>query len=156
MLFIKLTSIPISIYIYVIKKGPYLDVFDILFIITYRLLKNILYARQLQLQFGVSYSCKLNKLWYCGSTMFYLLSENETDNYVISIAKGVIYCFLKKKRKKKESFIGLYGPWWWKHLVYINTQSEPQITTQPVQAHGHLNFSPKTTPQIWSKNPLWS
>ena len=43
--------------------------------------------------------------------MFYLLSENETDNYVISIAKGVIYFFLKKKRKKKESFIGLYGPW---------------------------------------------
>ena len=34
--------------------------------------------------------------------MFYLLSENETDNYVISIAKGVIYCFLKTKRKKKR------------------------------------------------------
>ena len=102
MLFIKLTSLSLSMNIYVIKKGPYLDVFDILFIITYRLLKNILYARQLQLQFGVSYSCKLNKLWYCGSPMFYLLSENETDNYVISIAKGVIYCFLKKKRKKKR------------------------------------------------------
>ena len=49
MLFLKLTPLPLSMNIYVIKKGPYLDVFDILFIITYSLLKNILYARQLQL-----------------------------------------------------------------------------------------------------------
>ena len=100
MLFIKLTSLSLSMNIYVIKKGPYLDVFDILFIITYRLLKNILSARQLQLQYSVSYSCKLNKLWSCGSTMFYSFSENENsenENRQLrnSIAKRVIYWTLQ-------------------------------------------------------------